>query len=129
MSSVGRSLLPESLLLRLWGKTDPTDSRRYHPLLFHMLDAAAVCEALALRFARTIPIPSAWLAYLVGLHDVGKADPRFRSKDAERAAALGELGFTLSDRVVPFHHQSRSSEWVREPHYPVYEPHAGAREL
>lgn len=77
MSSVGRNVVPESLLLRLWGKTDRANPERYHPLLFHMLDVAAVCEALAPRFPRAIPISDPWLAYLAGLHDVGKADPRF----------------------------------------------------
>jgi len=114
VSSVGRNVVPESLLLRLWGKTDRANPERYHPLLFHMLDAAAVCEALALRFARTIPIPSAWLAYLVGLHDVGKADPLFQNKAPELADGLRASGLHLPLVMKPFRHEARSAEWVCE---------------
>ena len=44
--------MTEETLLCLWGKTDRSDPTRYHPLLFHMLDVAAVCEALTPRFAQ-----------------------------------------------------------------------------
>jgi len=123
----GSAMSEEGVTHRLWAKTDRTNRERYHPLLFHMLDVAAVCEALAPRFTRAIPISDPWLAYLAGLHDVGKADPRFQNKDAERATALRDLGFSLSDRVVSLRRECRSSEWVREPRYPGHEPHTGTR--
>ena len=68
----------------LWAKSSEGDG---HSLLAHMLDVASVVEALLARepassldwAARTLGLPRnhvvRWLAFVVGLHDFGKAIP------------------------------------------------------
>lgn len=64
-------LLPQNCKV-LWAKSNPK-----HPLWKHLLDAAAV--ALSLSFPHPL---SSWLgesvAFLVGTHDIGKADAYFQ---------------------------------------------------
>ena len=56
----------------LWAKSEP-----YHPLWKHILDAAAVSLALPNPLERDGWAAEA-LAWVVGMHDVGKADPAFQ---------------------------------------------------
>lgn len=89
--------LTESQLLLLWGKTcrpddDPEHyASRYHPLLFHLLDVAHSALALwdeVLPHAFKNRIASAMrcnvetarlmVAFLAGVHDLGKAIPYFQ---------------------------------------------------
>jgi hypothetical protein len=64
--------LLEDKCIRLWAKSEPR-----HPLWKHMLDASAVSLALP-----SAAINFGWkaeeTAFLVGLHDIGKADSRFQ---------------------------------------------------
>ena len=115
-------------VLACWAKTRRS-TPGFHPLVSHMLDSAAVCGALGTSALPFSSLAQPYCSYIVALHDIGKADPRFQNKDAERATALRNLGFSLSDRVVPLRCECRSSEWAREPHYPAHEPHTGTREL
>ena len=80
-----------------WGKSDPDEAPEggpdWHPLLYHLLDAAACADALLAtdpvlnhRIAHLLglaPRPTrALLRYLVALRDLGKcraAPPRLRS--------------------------------------------------
>lgn len=102
----------DDILLRLWAKTVKADDRAYHPLLFHMLDVAAVAavmwdewmpwpvkERIAAAFG-TSPA-SARLAFvlLAGLHDLGKACPPFQ----RQAKALFEhLGLPDTNLLHPY---------------------------
>ncbi len=78
-----------SLLKILWAKKD--SNGQSHALIHHMLDTAAVCECLChsvrgrspteriaegLKIANNTAIP--WIAYIVSLHDLGKANPFFQ---------------------------------------------------
>lgn len=89
----------------IWSKSGAHDSAG-HNLLAHLLDVAAVAEALlelepeASRdwASHALGLPrvscSRWIAALVGLHDYGKATPGFAAKwpagrDAIEAAGLG----------------------------------------
>lgn len=75
----------------LWAKSD-RESGNWHSLLAHMLDVAAVAEALleqepassldwaAKQFGLPRQSIGRWLAAMVGLHDFGKAIPGFQAK-------------------------------------------------
>jgi CRISPR-associated endonuclease/helicase Cas3 len=95
----------------LWAKSDRGDQRA-HSLWCHLLDAAAVCEALLPRFGTVTEVPNAWLAYLVGLHDIGKADRYFQNKDADGASALRKAGLELPESLDGFRHEARSADWL-----------------
>lgn len=79
-------------LLSLWGKARPGNDAgpAYHPLLYHLLDVAAVGEAivecdgsLRARLTRYVGLEgdelSRWIAFLLALHDVGKASRLFQA--------------------------------------------------
>ncbi len=99
------------LYRKLWAKSAP-----HHPLWCHLLDVAAVCEALLPRFGPVDPIPDRWVAYLAALHDIGKADPLFQGKAPELTAPLIEAGIWVGDlnRCAGFRHEARSAEWIQE---------------
>lgn len=96
-----------SLHRDLWAKSDPA-----HPLWCHLLDVAAVCEALLPRFGDVEDIPKPWLLLLVGLHDIGKADAQFQNKDPQQKARLQALGLELPEEVTHFRHEARSADWL-----------------
>ena len=99
----------------LWAKLGSgTGEPRYHPLLFHALDVAAVAEQLWDRglthrircfladgLGLALPDARRWIVFLTALHDFGKATPVFQfrlpqPRDAlERAAAaqVARAGF------------------------------------
>jgi CRISPR-associated endonuclease/helicase Cas3 len=103
----------------LWAKTNrekQTQERKdchYQPLLYHMLDVAAVaglvwdkCLGLQLRNrlesclgadART------QIVFLAGVHDLGKASPGFQKKVPELSQYLG-LTFSENDQSRPHGH-------------------------
>jgi len=98
----------------LWAKSGLISC---HSLLAHMLDVAAVCEAILRResdqnldwIARTLGLPRdqalRWVSALVGLHDFGKAVPGFQFKwpDGQRALAATGLAFRQSALSVHRH--------------------------
>ena len=100
-----------TLSKQLWAKSDP-----YHPLWCHLLDVAAVCDALLPRFGGVSGVPKEWLLYLVALHDIGKADEQFQVKidDKTRIQPLiaGGLHFPLEQQK--FRHEARSAVWLQE---------------
>ena len=103
----------------LWGKT-PEKTRQgdqknlYHPLLFHMLDVAAVAgllwdnsfpaviknqlEASLGETAREI------LIFFAGAHDVGKANPAFQKKQPKIKRLLESRGLKFSGYDLPRPH-------------------------
>jgi CRISPR-associated endonuclease/helicase Cas3 len=109
----------EKAALALWAKSgDP-----FHPLLAHMLDTAAVAQAVLFREpSRTLALYAedwglsveeavAWVALLVGLHDLGKASPVFQAAWEEGARRVREAGLDW-DRVLDPCAESRSDCWL-----------------
>ena len=99
----------------LWAKCGAAAAPQFHSLLCHSLDTAAVTLALWARVwppacrstvracwgAATPGQTAAWLAFLTGLHDLGKATPGFQAQSvtaSHRLAALG-LPFPLAARA------------------------------
>jgi len=102
---------------RLWAKSSQAEPELYHPLICHLIDVASVAEAL---WDHSLPAPSkqliraalgmeneevtrAWLAFLAGLHDIGKASPAFQSKVPQLKAALNARGFEFFPGAEAFH--------------------------
>ncbi|MBX6770503.1 MAG: CRISPR-associated helicase Cas3' [Chloroflexi bacterium] len=87
--------LPESFFL-LWAKLarGPAGEPTFHPLICHLLDVAAVARAmwdhvlsprmrawLAEALALDEDTARRWIAFLAGIHDLGKASPGFQLQD------------------------------------------------
>ncbi len=99
-------------LTRFWAKTGegwkdlPEADRRYHPLLYHLLDVAAVTETIwDEALARTVrqrletalgPDARKTVIYLAAMHDLGKASPGFQGQVPELGRPL-QLRF---DRIL-----------------------------
>lgn len=93
----------------LWAKSGETQG---HGLLAHMLDVAAVVEAILAREPPTtrqwagqaLGWPEAevsrWLAALVGLHDFGKAIPGFQAKWDPGWQRLRAAGLSAPERAL-----------------------------
>jgi CRISPR-associated endonuclease/helicase Cas3 len=101
---------------QLWAKTAPDvahqscASRRYHPLLYHMLDVAAVAglvwdSCLDPEFRKRLECSlgsdaRTQIAFLAGAHDLGKASPGFQKKVPELSQKSG-LRFSKNDQDRP----------------------------
>jgi CRISPR-associated endonuclease/helicase Cas3 len=96
-------------ILKLWAKKSDNFDDRY-PLLFHMLDTAAVCEEIwekciqksAQQFtAKELAVSSEsarqWVSFLAGSHDIGKASPGFQGRSTAAKKELKQLGFSFDD--------------------------------
>ena len=72
--------------LHLWAKSPPNGDGDGYPLLPHLLDVAAVASQLQQTIPCPVPLPCspAWVAALVGFHDLGKATPSFQQKLGRR---------------------------------------------
>jgi CRISPR-associated endonuclease/helicase Cas3 len=102
----------ESLDYRLlWAKSNP-----YHPLWCHMLDVAAVCQALLPRFGTPEGLSPNLICYLAALHDIGKADFVFQMKDPTLCKQLQAHGFPFpasgSNLFPGGRHEACSAEWA-----------------
>ena len=96
-------------IIKLWAKKSDDSADRY-PLLFHMLDTAAVCQKIwgkclqksAQQFmAKELAVSSEstmqWVSFLAGSHDIGKASPGFQSRSNAAKQELEKLGFDFED--------------------------------
>lgn len=102
------------IALKLWGKTDRGNNARqdnYHPLLFHLFDvancAAELWEKLPRRIkqrmadALNISMDQAGTVFvlLAGLHDLGKAYPKFQEQADQFLPSLKGAGFDFPDDI------------------------------
>ncbi len=101
---------------RLWAKTSPDRAnqgrahRRYHPLLYHMLDVAAVgglvwdyCLGPEFRKRLEWALGSearTQIVFLAGAHDLGKGSPGFQKKVQELSQQSG-FPFSRNDQDRP----------------------------
>lgn len=99
-------------LTELWAKLSAEPGGPYHPLLYHCLETAAVCAAMwdgvvppvaRRRFTTALGLPSdaaaqRWVAFLAGLHDMGKATPTFQGRDQAMQKRLSAMGYAFSPR-------------------------------
>jgi CRISPR-associated endonuclease/helicase Cas3 len=100
---------------------------QFHPLLFHLVDVAAVAERLwqavlerhlMEEFARKLGVTPAvagkWLAFWAGLHDFGKASPAFQGKWRDARDRLEEVGLSCPPTRTPFPHGILTAKLLRE---------------
>lgn len=107
-----------SPIRQLWAKTNQANNQAcdIHPLICHLIDVAQVVYALwdhalpgATRsyFADTLHVDESgarqWLAFLAGLHDLGKASPVFQRLHLSSYRKLQAVGFNLSDSQNTYH--------------------------
>jgi CRISPR-associated endonuclease/helicase Cas3 len=97
--------IPLETLIRFWAKTTHDKDRypnAYHPLICHMIDVAVVVlvmweeilpKAAKKRIARSLGLPTdrdglelagRIVAWIAGLHDLGKASPPFTLRDTDQ---------------------------------------------
>ena len=93
----------------IWAKSGEPDG---HSLLAHMLDVAAVAEAILHResrwtqewvarsFGLPVELAPRWFAALVGLHDFGKAIPGFQHKWPEGQLADEAAGLSFKPSAL-----------------------------
>jgi len=101
----------QKAILHLWAKTGQGDTDcHYHPLLYHMLDVAAVAglvwdyylaPQLRKRLGDALGTDArTQVVFLAGAHDIGKASPGFQNKVSELCECLG-LPFSENDQYRP----------------------------
>jgi len=91
----------------LWAKTDRQNESRWHPLILHMVDVAAVADVVLSRepqatkdkLAGLIGLPweeaRPWILLLIACHDLGKASPGFQLKWKPARELLANTGINL----------------------------------
>lgn len=92
---------------QLWAKSQP-----WHPLWKHLLDAAAVSLALPNPLSK-FNWSDRETALIVGLHDIGKADPVFQHQVTEFFDRLVEAGFP-KPCDSPCRHERLSARFLRQ---------------
>ena len=127
----------DEIMLKLWAKKTGTENVVRYPLMFHMIDVAAVTQTLwdmaiqkdTRRFlAQQLNIEEDhardWLAFWCGLHDIGKAIPAFQGKDKDSRMQLEQGGLDFDCTYSDTHHSIATSlivSWLleKESHLPA----------
>lgn len=104
MRSMGVSDEVSGRVVAFWGKSTARNGGRTHLLLGHLLDTAAVAGVLWDQYVsrslreRLEEISGgrgrAWLMWVCGIHDCGKACPAFQAVDAVEAAPVIAAGLS-----------------------------------
>lgn len=122
------------IVAALWAKTlrnaaVESTNQPYHPLLYHLLDVAAVADAMwggvlppatraAVAHGLGVSESSArwWVVFLAGMHDIGKASPVFQhqTKDGAITGRLQKAGFAPLGHANPIRHGPVSAVILEE---------------
>jgi CRISPR-associated endonuclease/helicase Cas3 len=110
---------PKEPFMDLWAKYSRDNELNWHPLIYHLLDAAAVTQLLwkdclsesiktdmASKLGLEEDKAGNLLSFWVALHDIGKAGPEFQKKNKHRQTLLTEKGFNFPiprRKVTGFH--------------------------
>lgn len=113
--------------LSLWGKSADLGADRPHLLLQHLYDTLAVGELIWDEYlgrptrealdAATGGRGREFFAFMCGIHDVGKATPKFQSKVQELAERVRSAGLTwrgVSGKRSAWHHTLAGARIVRD---------------
>ena len=115
----------------LWAKIrkSPQSSEEpcFHPLLFHLMDVAAVTECLwqsvlerqlrkeiSAKLGLKEEQTGKWLAFWAGLHDLGKASPGFQGKWEIACIQLTKAGLPCRKVSEPLRHGVLTAAFVAE---------------
>jgi CRISPR-associated endonuclease/helicase Cas3 len=115
----------------LWAKKGKSvqgqEDQHFHPLLFHLLDVAAVTECLwhsvlkrqlregvSAKLGLKAEAAGKWLSFWVGLHDLGKASPAFQGKWEHFRILLEEEGLRCRKLLNPLPHGILTAKLVPE---------------
>ena len=102
-------------VLDFWAKKSE-DNTYHYPLLYHMLDAFAVCreiwerclhESARRSIAGGLQLSDTdaarWISFCAGLHDIGKASPDFQGNSEAAKQKLTYAGFTFNRKPDTYH--------------------------
>jgi CRISPR-associated endonuclease/helicase Cas3 len=115
----------------LWAKKgksiQSSEEPHFHPLLFHLMDVAAVTECLwqsvlerqlrkeiSARLGLTVEQAGKWLHFWAGLHDLGKASPAFQGKWEIACIRLTKAGLPCRKLSEPLRHGVLTAAFVAE---------------
>ncbi|MCL6622976.1 MAG: CRISPR-associated helicase Cas3' [Syntrophobacterales bacterium] len=114
------------MIRKLWGKRSRDNEAISHPLVFHLIDVAAVAgrlwgevlersarAAISRALGLAEEAAGGWVAIWAGLHDLGKASPVFQGKWAPARKWLADAGLTCPP-PSPIPHGFLTTIFVRE---------------
>lgn len=109
-------------IMALWAKERSATEVGYHPLIYHLIDVAAVTECLwsrvitrgyRARMSAELELAEEatgrWISFIAGLHDIGKASVVFALQLESAAARLSSLGLTGGEAPPPTPHAQISA--------------------
>lgn len=115
MHSVSGADLDQSLIWKLWAKTDRSDPTRWHALPYHHIEVGAVAHVLwtdiipigkkqqwADLLGVDIDLAGRWLGFITAIHDLGKVSITFQSlvaQQRERIAGATDGFLQLPDKL------------------------------
>lgn len=118
----------------LWAKSNRDNPQEVHLLIFHLLESAAVglalwdhslSKSIKQEIAKLLSLPEEvmghYLAYWIGLHDIGKATPAFQIQLEQRHPTLikdiRDSGLSIDPTLTPSYHSLLSGKYLSKKEY------------
>ncbi|QLH75181.1 MAG: CRISPR-associated helicase Cas3' [Methanomassiliicoccales archaeon] len=111
----------------LWAKAEKNNPNNYHPLLYHLIDSSSVafemwerciCRSTRTKISKFLNLNEnearAWVAFLTGCHDIGKATPAFQKKIETLKRELEDNGLIFFNGN---RHHSLLSQHIVQSHF------------